>query len=78
MQWVDAVADGRLAAAEPTREAARRFEDERTEAAKKTVWATGCRSWYLGDRGIPFAWPFPCERFRKEMRALQFEDYRAA
>jgi hypothetical protein len=39
------------------------------------VWATGCRSWYLDDRGIPFAWPFPFSRFRAEMAAPQMEDY---
>ena len=51
------------------------FEEERTEAAKKTVWATGCKSWYLDDRGIPFAWPFPFTRFRAEMEAPRLEDY---
>ncbi|MCH2173946.1 NAD(P)/FAD-dependent oxidoreductase [Myxococcota bacterium] len=59
----------------PHQEAALRFEKERTEAAKGTVWATGCRSWYLDDRGIPFAWPFPFSRFRSEMSAPRLEDY---
>ena len=76
MQLVERVRRGELPAAEPTPEAAARFERERTEAAKKTVWATGCRSWYLDDRGIPFAWPFPFARFREEMSAPRLEDYR--
>jgi cation diffusion facilitator CzcD-associated flavoprotein CzcO len=45
------------------------FEARRTEAAKKTVWVTGCRSWYLDDRGVPATWPWPFDRFRAEMRA---------
>jgi cation diffusion facilitator CzcD-associated flavoprotein CzcO len=61
---------------EPSAEAAQRFEEERTAAAKETVWATGCRSWYLDDRGIPFAWPFPFSRFREEMGEPRVEDYR--
>jgi cation diffusion facilitator CzcD-associated flavoprotein CzcO len=43
------------------------FDAERDEAATKTIWATGCRSWYLDDRGIPAVWPFTFERFRSEM-----------
>ncbi|MGZ8761855.1 MAG: flavin-containing monooxygenase [Acidimicrobiia bacterium] len=44
------------------------WEAARTEAAQKTVWVTGCRSWYLDDRGIPAVWPWSFDRFRKEMR----------
>ncbi len=44
-------------------------------AAKQTVWATGCRSWYLADRGIPFLWPFSFTRFTQEMEKSRFEDY---
>ena len=59
----------------PSVQAATRFELERVEAAKHTVWATGCRSWYLDDRGIPFLWPFPFARFTAEMEQPRFEDY---
>ena len=56
-------------------EAARRFDVERDEAAKRTIWSTGCRSWYLDDRGIPAVWPFTFERFRDEMAAPKLEAY---
>jgi len=75
MQLVDRVRGGALEVAMPTPEAARRFEAERVEAAKKSVWATGCRSWCLDDRGIPFAWPFPFSRFRQERSAPVLADY---
>ena len=75
LQLVDRVREGTLDVAVPSVDAATRFEEERTEAAKKTVWATGCRSWYLDDRGIPFAWPFPFSRFRSEMAEPRLEDY---
>ena len=39
------------------------------QASKNTVWVTGCRSWYLDDRGIPAVWPWPFDRFREVMKA---------
>ena len=45
------------------------------EAAQSTIWATGCRSWYLDDRGVPAAWPWPFRRFRSAMAAPAWEAY---
>ena len=77
MAMIDTVESGLRSRAEVTETAAQRFDEERVEAAKTTVWATGCRSWYLDDRGIPFAWPFPFSRFREEMAAPKLDDYLA-
>jgi cation diffusion facilitator CzcD-associated flavoprotein CzcO len=52
-----------------TREAMDEFEAARVERAKRTVWVTGCQSWYLDDRGVPAVWPWPFDRFREMMRA---------
>jgi cation diffusion facilitator CzcD-associated flavoprotein CzcO len=49
--------------------AADSFEELRTQATKRTVWVTGCRSWYLDDRGIPASWPWPMAKFRADMRS---------
>ena len=78
LKLVELVRSGQMEAAVPTAEAAKRFDDERVEAAKKTVWATGCRSWYLDDKGVPFAWPFEFARFREEMANPRLEDYEGA
>jgi cation diffusion facilitator CzcD-associated flavoprotein CzcO len=51
------------------------FECERVEAAKRTIWATGCRSWYLDDRGVPASWPWTLDRFRSEMATPKLEAY---
>jgi cation diffusion facilitator CzcD-associated flavoprotein CzcO len=61
-----------------THEATDAFDEERTEAAGNTIWATGCRSWYLDDRGVPMVWPFKFSRFREEMAAPKFEAYELA
>ena len=77
MKLVEHVKRGDLDFAMASQATATRFEEERVEAAKHTVWATGCNSWYLDDRGIPFAWPFPFTRFRAEMDKPRLEDYAA-
>ncbi|MEY2477264.1 MAG: hypothetical protein QOG87_2579 [Actinomycetota bacterium] len=78
MQLVDRIARGECQAISARHDAAERFEAERIEAAKHTVWVTGCRSWYLDDRGIPMAWPFSFDRFREEMAAPRLDDYELA
>jgi cation diffusion facilitator CzcD-associated flavoprotein CzcO len=78
MQLVDRIAGGEYQAISARHDAAERFEAERIEAAKHTVWVTGCRSWYLDDRGIPMAWPFSFDRFREEMAAPRLDDYELA
>ncbi len=51
-----------------TAEATAAHEDARVEAAANTIWVTGCNSWYLDDRGVPAAWPWPFQRFRDVMQ----------
>ncbi len=75
LQIVNHVKQGDINEAVITQEAYERFDAERYEAAKGTVWATGCNSWYLDNNGVPFAWPFPFSRFREEMNTPKLEDY---
>jgi len=75
MQLVGRIRSGDCREISPTRSALVDYEAARVEAAKKTVWATGCRSWYLDDRGIPSVWPWPFEQFRVEMAAPKWEAY---
>lgn len=56
-------------------DATRSFEEDRVEAAKSTVWVTGCRSWYLDDRGIPSAWPWKFSKFQDEMAAPNMDHW---
>ena len=43
--------------------------EPRVEAAQRSIWVTGCQSWYLDDRGIPATWPWTFDRFREVMAA---------
>ncbi len=75
LQLAARVRDGEFREVCASSEAAARFDRERTEAARNTIWATGCRSWYLDEQGIPTAWPWSFDRFIEEMRTPRLEDY---
>jgi cation diffusion facilitator CzcD-associated flavoprotein CzcO len=75
LQLVERLRSGEAHAVCATEEATATLEAARVEAAKKTVWVTGCRSWYLDDRGVPSAWPWSFQRFRDEMAKPDFRAY---
>lgn len=75
LQLIDGLRSGSFGEVSPTARATQRFEAERREAAKKTVWATGCDSWYLDDEGVPASWTFSHQRFVDEMAAPNMADF---
>lgn len=75
LQLVERLRDDRCREISATPAALARFEEDRAEAAQTTIWITGCRSWYLDDRGIPAVWPWKFERFREVMVAPDMADY---
>jgi hypothetical protein len=76
MQLIERLRTGACREIEPTTAAMEEFEAEREAATTHTIWATGCNSWYLDDRGIPASWPFTFDRFRQEMSAPRANAYR--
>lgn len=78
MQLVDLLRTGSCREVSATKEATRQFDEDRVEAAKTTVWQTGCRSWYLDDRGVPAVWPWSFDRFRDEMAKPNLAAYELA
>jgi cation diffusion facilitator CzcD-associated flavoprotein CzcO len=75
LQLLERIRAGACRALAPSHEAMERFDAERKEAAARTIWASGCRSWYIGADGLPTAWPWKYDRFREEMAAPRLEDY---
>jgi cation diffusion facilitator CzcD-associated flavoprotein CzcO len=75
MQLIECLRSGSVAEIAATSAATEQLEAERVEAAKSTVWVTGCRSWYLDDRGIPAAWPWKFDKFRDEMAAPRMDAF---
>lgn len=74
-QLIELIRSGRCREVCATSEAMIRFDEERVEAAKNTIWATGCNSWYLDAEGVPASWPFSQKRFRDEMSQPRLDDY---
>jgi cation diffusion facilitator CzcD-associated flavoprotein CzcO len=74
-QLVERLAIG-ASSIEPDLEFTRTFEEERVAASRNSVWVTGCRSWYLDDRGVPATWPWPFDRFQTEMAIPNWSAYR--
>ncbi len=75
MQLVDRVRSGSCKELSVSQDAMDRFDEERKKAAKTTIWASGCKSWYLDADGVPAAWPWTFDRFRQEMEGPRLEDY---
>jgi cation diffusion facilitator CzcD-associated flavoprotein CzcO len=69
MQLIERIRAGQCRQASATHDALAEFERAREQAAQHTVWVTGCKSWYLDDRGIPAGWPWSFIKFRHEMKA---------
>ncbi|EED68189.1 NAD(P)/FAD-dependent oxidoreductase [Comamonas testosteroni] len=56
-------------------EALAQYDRERLEAAKGSVFGSGCSSWYLDRNGVPNTWPWSQSRFRQEMSKPVWQDY---
>jgi len=75
MQLVEQLRAGHCRELSPSADACRSFNAERCAAARRTIWSTGCSSWYLDDRGIPTAWPWSFQHFRERLRAPDLEAF---
>jgi len=62
MQLLAPLRSGESREVSATPAAMEQHEAARVQAVEKTVWVTGCRSWYLDDRGIPATWPWSFDR----------------
>jgi cation diffusion facilitator CzcD-associated flavoprotein CzcO len=78
MQLIERIRSGACREICATQDALRAYEDAREKAARHTVWVTGCRSWYLDDRGLPAVWPWAFPRFRSEMQSPDLTAYELA
>ncbi len=54
------------------------YDTRRTQAARATIFGSGCTSWYLDKDGIPLTWPWSYDSFVAAMRkpAMDAFDYR--
>ena len=81
MQMVEGWREGDFDVIAPTDEACEAFNAELRGAFGKTIWLSGCQSWYLDESGLPVLWPLPFREFRRQMRRpvwSEFETRRVA
>jgi cation diffusion facilitator CzcD-associated flavoprotein CzcO len=74
-QLIELLRAGRCTAIAPTLFALEDYETRRTKAARKTVFASGCQSWYLDKSGEPQVWPWSYDYFVSVMSKPKLEDY---
>ncbi len=74
-QLIDKIRVGDCQEISASSDATAEYERQRSEAAKKSIWATGCRSWYLDKNGVPASWPWSRARFFDEMAAPKLESF---
>lgn len=73
MQWeyieqlLEPVRRGEARTVEPLEPAYQAYEARRIDAAKKTIFGSGCTSWYLDKTGIPATWPWGYHDFASAM-----------
>ena len=66
---------GEFTAISPRADVTAAREDDRVEATKKTIWVTGCRSWYLDAEGVPAAWPWSFGHYEEVMATPELADF---
>lgn len=75
MQLMAPIHSGEAKTVEPTREAFEAYEERRIVAAKKTVFGSGCTSWYLDATGVPSTWPWTYQAFVDAMAKPVMDEY---
>ena len=81
MQWgyiwqlIDRVGSNGVVALSAKPEALAHYDQDRLQAAKGSVFGSGCNSWYLDKNGVPNTWPWSQSRFREEMSQPVWQDY---
>ncbi len=74
-QLLQRLREGKAAEIAPTVAAMADYDSRRIAAARTTIFASGCTSWYLNAEGVPITWPWSYQAFADEMDCPRFADY---
>ena len=66
---------GTLPCIEPKPEAVQTWAAMLRSKMKKTVWASGCQSWYLDADGDPLTWPDKWKNWVSLMKQVDLNDF---
>ncbi|MBB3047413.1 cation diffusion facilitator CzcD-associated flavoprotein CzcO [Litorivivens lipolytica] len=74
-QLIAKLESGECAEVCATQSALDAFDKARLEAAKKTIFGSGCQSWYLDANGVPATWPWTQKKFYEAMAEPDFSAF---
>ena len=74
-QLLSIIHSGDAETVEPKISAFEDYEKRRIEAAQKTIFSSGCSSWYLDKTGIPMTWPWSYQDFADAMQQPILSEY---
>lgn len=77
-QLMEPIVKGEASTVEPTCEAHADYDRRRAEAARDTIFGSGCTSWYLDKDGVPLTWPWSYDAFAEAMARPVPDEYRWA
>jgi cation diffusion facilitator CzcD-associated flavoprotein CzcO len=75
MQLIERLRHGEYREISASPGALQQFDKDRIAASKKSIWTTGCKSWYLDKKGVPMSWPWSYARFAEVMQHPQISAF---
>ena len=78
LQLIEKLRDGNIREIAPRAEALRAFNDAVKAKMPDTIWASGCKSWYIDKHGHVASWPWTFEKFKADMETPVLSDYEIA
>jgi cation diffusion facilitator CzcD-associated flavoprotein CzcO len=75
LKFIELWRRGEVDAVSPSHEATEAYNAQLRAAMPNTIWASGCKSWYIGKDGLPHAWPWTPERHRKMLAEPKLEEW---
>ena len=78
MGLIDVLRSGNVTEIAPKPAAVKAFNEAVKAKMPDTIWATGCKSWYVDKNGNVASWPWTYEKFQADMKSPVLDDYEMA
>jgi cation diffusion facilitator CzcD-associated flavoprotein CzcO len=74
-QLIKPILAGKSRTVQPTKAAHADYDRRRIEAARGTIFGSGCSSWYLDKDGVPLTWPWSYDAFVQAMASPEIDQF---